>query len=230
MVETLTLKAQRRSDTGKGVARKLRSDGQIPAVIYGHGRDPESLTITQAELDKVLSGSGGSIVLELKIGNKKTRALIREVQRHPTRLNVLHVDFLEVHAGELLTLKTPIRLIGSPEGVRNQGGVLDQIMRELEIRVFPRNLPEFVEVDVDALTVGHSIHVRDIEVLDAEVLDDPDATVCTVVAPRVEVEAVEVPEEEEEELLEPELIRKAKAEEEDEGAGEAGGESTEKKE
>jgi large subunit ribosomal protein L25 len=116
-------------------------------------------------------------------------------------------------------------MVGSPDGVRNQGGVLDQVLREVEIRVLPRNMPEFIEVDVTDLTVGRSLHVSDIVVADAEILEDPDSTVCTVVAPRVEVEAVVVAEEEEEEGLEPELIRKPRAEGETEEESESGGSS-----
>lgn len=228
MAESLTLNAERRSTTGKGAAREMRRNGNVPAVVYGHGQEAEPLTIAQAECERVLAGVGGTTVIELKVGSKKLRALIREVQRHPTRRDVLHIDFLEIHAGEMLTVSTPIRLVGSPEGVRSQGGVLDQILRELEIKVLPKNLPEFVEVDVTELTVGHSVHVRDIEVPDAEVLDDPDSTVCTVVPPRVEVAEVEEAEELEEEMAEPELIRKAK-EEEAEG-GEEGGQGSGEKE
>jgi large subunit ribosomal protein L25 len=219
MAQSVTLKVEPRSATGTGAARELRRRGEIPGVIYGHGREPESLKIPQAELEKMLAGAGGSTVIELKLGTKKVQALVREIQRHPTRLNIMHVDFLEVHAGEQLTVRSPIRLVGSPEGVRNQGGVLDQIMRELEIRVLPKNMPDHIDVDVQHLTVGHSIHVRDIAVPDAEVLEDLDATVCTVVPPRVvEAEPVVVPEEEVEEMLEPELIRKPRVEgEADEG-------------
>lgn len=212
------LHAEKRNETGKGIARALRRNDEVPAVIYGHGRAPEALKVSRAELDKVLAVAGASTVVELKLGSKKIKTLVREVQRHPTRLDVLHVDFLEIHAGEKLTVRAPIRLVGSPEGVRSQGGVLDQVLRDVEIRVLPSNLPEFIELDVTSLTVGHSLHVSDISVPDAEILDDPDSTVCTVVPPRVEVEPVVVLEEEEEEALEPELIRKPRAEEEAEEA------------
>ncbi len=212
------LNAEKRNETGKGIARALRRGDEIPAVIYGHGRAPEALRVSRAELEKVLAVAGASTVVELKLGGKKLKTLIREVQRHPTRLDVLHVDFLEIHAGEKLTVRAPIKLVGSPEGVRSQGGVLDQVLRDVEIRVLPSNLPEFIELDVTSLTVGHSLHVSDIKVPDAEILDDPDSTVCTVVPPRVEVEPVVVIEEEEEEALEPELIRKPRAEEEAEEA------------
>ena len=218
MVQTNVLNAEKRNETGKGIARALRRGDEIPAVIYGHGRAPEALRVSRAELEKVLAVTGASTVIELKLGGKKLKTLIREVQRHPTRLDVLHVDFLEIHAGEKLTVRAPIKLVGSPEGVRSQGGVLDQVLRDVEIRVLPSNLPEFIELDVTSLTVGHSLHVSDIKVPDAEILDDPDSTVCTVVPPRVEVEPVVVIEEEEEEALEPELIRKPRAEEEAEEA------------
>ncbi len=228
MAQSVALEVGPRNETGTGAARALRRRGEIPAVIYGHGREPESLTVPQAALEKMLAGARGSTVIELQLGTKKVQALVREIQRHPTRLDIMHVDFLEVHAGEILTVRSPIRLVGSPEGVRNQGGVLDQIMRELEIRVLPRNMPDHIDVDVQHLTVGHSIHVRDIAVPDAEILDDPDATVCTIVPPRVvEAERVVVPEEEVEEMLEPELIRKPRVEEEVVGGA---GKSTEPEE
>ena len=218
MVQTNVLNAEKRNETGKGIARALRRGDEIPAVIYGHGRAPEALKVSRAELEKVLAVAGASTVVELKLGGKKLKTLIRGVQRHPTRLDVLHVDFLEIHAGEKLTVRAPIKLVGSPEGVRSQGGVLDQVLRDVEIRVLPSKLPEFIELDVTSLTVGHSLHVSDIKVPDAEILDDPDSTVCTVVPPRVEIEPVVVIEEEEEEALEPELIRKPRPEEEAEEA------------
>jgi len=187
-------------------------------VVYGHGRDAEALQIAQIDLEKALAAVHGTTVIKLKVGNKTSSALIQEVQRHPTRSQILHVDLLEIHKGEKITVRPPIRLIGSPDGVRNQGGVLDQILRELEIRVLPKDLPDHIEIDVTELMVGQSIHVSDLEVPNAEILTDEHATICTVVAPRVEAEAGELAEEEEEELGEPELIRKAKEDEEAEAA------------
>ncbi len=214
MAESLVLDATKRSESGKSAARQIRREGNIPAVLYGHGRDPELLTISGMQFEKAVASVSGMRIIKVKVGSKTSRALIQEVQRHPTRAQVLHVDFLEVHKGERITVKPPIRLVGSPEGVRNQGGVLDQILRELEIRVLPKDLPDRIEVDVTDLMVGHSIHVRDVEVPDAEILIDLDATICTVVPPRVEAEPVaEELAEEVEEAGEPELIRKAKEEE-----------------
>ncbi len=222
MEDALILEATARTESGKSAARQLRRDGSIPAVLYGHGAAAEHLTITQMALEKALAAVSGTTVIQIKVGDRTARALIREIQRHPTRSQILHVDFLEVRAGEKLTVRPPIRLVGSPEGVRNQGGVLDQIMRELEIKVLPKDLPDHIDVDVTELTVGSSLHVSDIEVANAEILEDPSATVCTVVAPRVEAEPEAVVEEEEEETGEPELIRKPK----EEGGEEADGETT----
>lgn len=213
MADSLTIDAQKRTESGKSAARQLRRDGSIPAVLYGHGREPESLSIALADFERTLASVHGTTVIKLKVGNKTSSALIQEVQRHPSRPQILHVDFLEVHKGEKLTVRPPIVLVGSPEGVRNQGGVLDQILRELEIRVLPKDLPDHIEVDVTKLTVGHSIHVRDINVPEADILTDRNTTICTVVAPRVEAEAVAVAAEEEVEVGEPELIRKVKEEE-----------------
>ncbi len=215
MKETVTLSAERRQDTGKGVARKLRASGRIPAVIYGHGREPESLTLSRVDLDKVLHRiAGGSTIIDLHVEGAPVQALIREVQRHPTRKIVHHVDFYEVHAGEKLSLDVPVALLGSPDGVRNGGGVLEQFLREITIEVLPRHIPERIEVDVTDLRIGDSVHVSDVSVENAKILDDPSTTLCTVVPPRVEAEPV-VEIEEEEEPAEPELIRKPREEEEE---------------
>jgi len=218
MAQTVSLNAERRSTSGTGAARKLRQAGMVPAVVYGHGRETESLTLNLADLEKALQGASGSTIIELSVDGTPLRALIREIQRHPTRKTVSHVDFLEIHAGEKITLDVPLLLVGTPEGVRNAGGVLEQFLRDVEIEVLPRDIPERIEVDVSALEIGDSLHVSDLSVENAEILAEADQTICTVVPPRVE--EVAVPEvAEEEEAAEPELIRKAKDEEE--GAEEA---------
>ncbi|NIM48446.1 MAG: 50S ribosomal protein L25 [Gemmatimonadales bacterium] len=214
MAQTVTLNAERRSGTGTGAARQLRRQGQIPAIIYGHGRQSEALAVAQMDLDKVLHDITGATVIELALDGHPVRVLIREIQRHPTKKTVTHVDFYEIHAGEKITLGVPVNLVGSPDGVRNAGGVLEQFLREIEIEVLPQHIPERIDVDVTELGVGSSLHVEDVMVANAKILTDPETTVCTVVPPRVEeappVEVVE----EEEEVAEPELIRKPKAEEE----------------
>ncbi len=221
MAQTITLKAEARSTKGKGAARQLRAQGKVPAVVYGHGRTPESLILSASDLEKALTGvSAESTLVDLKIGRQRVKTLIREVQRHPTRSEITHVDFLEIHADEKIRLSVPIHLEGSPDGVRNAGGVLDQVLREIEIEVLPRDIPERFTLDVTELGVAKSLHVRDIALGDLTVLTDRDATVCTVIPPRVEEEVAEPAEVAPEEAEEPELIRKPKAEEEGEASDE----------
>jgi large subunit ribosomal protein L25 len=213
------LSATPRDGTGKGAARSLRAQGKIPAVIYGHGREPQSLAIETRELEKLLSKiSAESTVIELSMDGKSARTLIREIQRHPFKRQILHVDFQELVAGEKVTVRIPIVLTGIPEGVRQDGGILDQVMRELEIEVDPANIPNHVEVDVNPLHIGDSVHVRDIALPEGvELVGESDSTVCVVSAPRAVVETV-APTEEAEVVAEPEVIGKAKKEEEEEEA------------
>jgi large subunit ribosomal protein L25 len=212
------LSASARDIGGKGVARKLRSEGRIPAVVYGHGREPQPLSINSRELDRLLDHiAAEATVIDLDIDGKPARTLIREIQRHPFKRQILHVDFQELVAGEKISVRLPIILVGVPDGVRLDGGILDQTMRELEVEVDPSNIPNHVDIDVTKLTIGSSIHVRDITLPEGvEVLDDGDASVCVVSAPRAAVEAV-VAEETEAVAAEPEVIR-AKKPEEDEGS------------
>jgi large subunit ribosomal protein L25 len=212
------LSAQARGNGGKGVARKLRGDGRVPAVVYGHGRDPQALSINTRELERLLDHiSAENTVIDLDIDGKASRTLIREIQRHPFKRQILHVDFQELVAGEKVTVRLPIVLIGVPDGVRMDGGILDQTMRELEVEVDPSSIPNHVELDVTKLTIGSSVHVSDLSLPEGvEVLDDPDASVCVVSAPRAVVEAAPV-EEGAEVVAEPEVIR-AKKPDEDEGS------------
>jgi large subunit ribosomal protein L25 len=212
------LSAQARDKGGKGVARKLRSEGRIPAVVYGHGRDPQALSIPTRELERLLDHiSAESTVIDLDIDGKGSRTLIREIQRHPFKRQILHVDFQELVAGEKITVNIPVILVGVPDGVRMDGGVLDQVMRELEVEVDPSNIPNHIDVDVTKLTIGTSVHVRDITLPEGvESMDDGDATICVVSAPRAAVEETAAAAEGEA-TAEPEVIR-AKKPEEDEGA------------
>jgi len=216
MAQQANLQAASRTATGKGAARSLRRDGKVPGVIYGHGREAEAVTIDKSALNKMLIGiSAGTTILDVAVdGRAPVKALIREIQRDSLRpAEIIHLDLYEVRSDEEITLAVPIRLIGVPDGVRNFGGVLDHVLRELEVEVLPSNIPDHVDLDVTALTIGHSLFVRDVKVENAKVLNDPDTPICTVVAPRTEEAPAVV---EEVATTEPELIRKPKAEDEDE--------------
>lgn len=206
---TATLNASSRAETGKGASRKIRQAGNIPAVIYGHGRDPQSLVMNARETERLLKGiATSSTVIELSIDGKVARTLIREIQRHPFKRTVLHIDFQELVAGETVTVKCPIVYVGTPEGVRLEGGLLDQIMHELTIEVDPSNIPNHIDVDVSGLKLGKSMHVSDIKVpAGIKIADDAGSTVCVCSAPKVQADAAPA-----DGAAEPELIRKPKPE------------------
>ena len=215
---TATLTATPRTGTGTGVARKLRSSGQVPAIIYGHHREPQPLALDARELEKLLEHiSAESTVIELNADGRQLRTLIREIQRHPFKRQILHVDFQELVAGEKITVRVPIVVTGTAAGVR-EGGILDHTMRELEIEVDPVNMPSHIEVDVSELTLGHSIHVGDLKLpAGVTVLDDPEASIVVLSTPKVQVEETPAAAEGAEAAtpVEPEVIRKAKDEDEE---------------
>jgi large subunit ribosomal protein L25 len=216
MAQQASLQVASRTATGKGAARSLRREGKVPAVIYGHGREAEPVTVETSVLNKMLVGiSAGTTILDVAVdGRAPVKALIREIQRDSLRpAEIIHLDLYEVRSDEEITLEVPVHLVGVPDGVRNFGGVLDHVLRELEIEVLPSDIPEHVELDVTALTIGHTLFVRDIQIPKARILNDPDTPICTVVAPRTEEAPAVV---EEVATTEPELIRKPKAEAEDE--------------
>ncbi len=221
MAQQVTLQAQSRRSKGKGAARTLRRAGIIPAVIYGHNREAESLSLTETAVTKLMTTITTSTILDVAVDDRApVKALIREIQRNPVRpADILHLDLYEVRADEKITLAVPIHLVGIPDGVRNFGGVLDHAMRELDIRVFPADIPERVDLDVTALAIGHSLFVRDVQLAKVEILNDPSLPICSVVAPRAE--EVVAPVAEAVAVAEPELIRKAKSEEELAAEGEA---------
>jgi len=221
MAQIVQLNAEPRAAARKKGAKGVRNAGLVPAVIYGRGREPQTLSVGGVELGRLLERiAPESTIVDLTVGGQTVKALIREVQRHPLKPGVVHIDFQEIHADEKLRLEIQVHLTGIPEGVRNQGGTLDQVLRTVEIEVLPADIPERVELDVTALTIGRSVHVSDLVIPNAEVLTDAELTVATVTAPRVEEEAVAPAAEGVEAAVtaaastEPEVIKKGKVEEE----------------
>ena len=225
MAENATLKATLRSETGKGAARRMRREGRIPAVVYGRDEDTHSLSLDAHEFEMLVKQhSLDTTLIELHIegGKKKNkvRTLVVEVQSHPYRPEVLHVDFQQIHAGERVTVEVPILLEGTAEGVR-EGGVLQHIMHVVEVECPVESIPESFSVDVSGLNIGDSIHLSELVVPEeAELLADLERTICTVAAPTV----LELPEEEEE-AEEPELVGELEGEEAEAEAGEEAEES-----
>lgn len=197
--DQVTLSAAMRSDTGKGAARQLRRDGCIPAVVYGRGETSTHLTLQADEVDKLLGRiSAATTVIGLEMGPKKTQqVLIREVQRHPFKPDILHIDFFHIREDEKIRVAVPVHLDGRSEGVE-AGGILQQIRHELQIECLPGDIPESFHVDVTSLVIGDSLHIGDLDTGSVAVLEDADLTICTVVHPTI----ITVEEEEVEEGLE----------------------------
>lgn len=212
---SVPFKASRRADTGKGVARKLRATGQVPAIIYGHAREPQALQLEAHALTLLLEKHPyQSTVIALEVDGKTSNTLIREIQKHPFKKQILHVDFQELVAGEKVAVNIPLVIVGTSIGVRLNAGILTQVMSELACRVDPANIPSRIEVDVTNVNIGGSVHVSDLTIPEGvEVLADEGDTVLTVSAPKTSDEA---PAAGEGSAAEPELIRKPKAEEEGE--------------
>lgn len=206
--------ATSRADTGKGVARKLRAAGRIPGIIYGHARAPQPLSLNTRDFTHLLEKvSYATTVFELEVGGTTSNALIREIQRHPFRKEILHVDFQELVAGEKVTVRVPIVYTGASIGVK-EGGIIDQIMHELTIHVDPMQIPNHLAVDITELGIGRSLHVSDLTMPEGvEVLDDENATVCTCGAPKAAEETATTAVEGAV-VAEPEVLTKGKKDEE----------------
>jgi len=221
-----TLSALSRSESGKGPARTLRRAGLIPAVVYGYGEETRACSVNKKELERVITSRGyESTLIELKLDDRKSQnVLIRDVQIHPYRPEVLHVDFLAVHKGEKVKLEVAVRLLGEAPGVK-EGGIMEHLRHEVEIRCIPSKIPEALEFDISELGIGDGVTVGDLTVLeDVEILTDLSATIASIVPPTVHKveEPVEGLEELEEEAAEPELVGRGKAAEEEEAPQEEG--------
>ena len=186
------LKAEPRDGAGKGVARKLRADGRIPAVLYGHGKDAQPLSVDARDLFHLLHGAaGGNVLIDLVIDGKKTMAMPREVQRDHVRGQYLHVDFLEVRRDEKVTVDVPIHLVGEAAGVK-VGGVLEHHLWDLKVEVLPQNLPDAIEADISRLDVNDSLRVADLDISDdITVLVPGEEAIAAVVPPQAREVAAE---------------------------------------
>ena len=208
---TVALKAQSRKETGKGVARSLRRQSQIPAVFYGREVEPVPLALDVREVERLISSAAGeNVLIDLKIDNdgsaQSHRAMIKEIQVDPVKQTILHVDFYAISMDKKISLEVPITLIGDAAGV-SEGGILQQVGRTIEVSCLPDQIPDAVEVDVSNLDIGDSLHVSDLQVPGGiEILAEERLTIATVVPPvkeeEIEPEMPELEEEEGEEVEE----------------------------
>jgi large subunit ribosomal protein L25 len=225
------LETERRDDHGKGVARKLRAAGRVPAVFYGHGQATVPLSVDAREMFHVLHSAGGSnVLLDLIVDGKPHLAMPREVQRDHIHNKLIHVDFLAVSRTEKIAVDVPVVEVGDSIGIK-EGGVVEHHLRDLHVESLPQDVPEHIEVDITNLNIGDMIHVRDVVVpAGVTILTNPDDAVLSVITPaalRVEAE-LGLPGEEPPEVVEEPLAEGEEAPvEEGEGApaAEEGGES-----
>lgn len=212
MASSATLKAALRQSAGKGTARKLRASGQVPAVLYGHGEKPRPLAVNAHDLGLLINSINvENTLVRLDIeGEGLQDVLLREVQMHPYKPEALHVDFFHVNARETLHVKIPVRLTGTPVGVHTDGGILDQVLYDLDVECLPGNIPDGVEIDVSNLTLGESVRVGDVPAREGvRFLQDADLPIASVVSSaRGESEAAE-----DEIPAEPEVLKARKGDE-----------------
>ena len=181
-----------REGRGKGVARKLRAVGRIPAVCYRRNAEPIAVSLDPQELDRVLrkASSGMNTLLDLSVAGggdfDGRQVLVKEIQRDAITGAYLHADLYAVDLMQTIHVSVPIKIEGSAIGVTQDGGILDNATRELDVECLPNAIPEEFSVDVSKLEIGDSIHVRDLEIPEGvEILNDPDVSIVSVVAPAV---------------------------------------------
>ncbi len=189
----IVLEAQVGRTSGSSAARRLRREGLVPGTVYGHGTDPVSVAIVARDLRNALSGEAGTnALLSLRAGSKTYLTLARELQRHPVRGSVTHVDFQIVRRDQVISAEVPVNLVGEALEVQHGDGMVEQQLFTLPVRAFPADIPNFVELDISGLTIGAFLRVADLRLPESVTIDiDPEATVAAGLPPRLEV--VEAP-------------------------------------
>lgn len=202
MTKKTVLKAQPRSDTGKEAARRLRALGRIPAVVYGKEMEARGLSLDLQETEYLFQRIAvENTILDLVVegDDEPIQTLIREIQSYPHKPGLLHVDFLRIQKGVAVELEIPVDLVGVPIGVRDSGGILEQLINEIRVKCIPSMIPEVISLDVSGLAVGDSLHVSDVDLGEGvDLLVDLGRTICSVQVPKVVVVDEEVLDEEEE--------------------------------
>ena len=238
MSETILLNAEPRSDSGKGASRRLRRQGLVPAIVYGGDREPAQISIAHNEFIHELENEAiYTQVIELRVADKKQDVILRDLQRHPYKNKVIHADFYRIDENKPIKVVVPIHVANAEKciGVRGDGGVISQVVTEIEIIALPKNLPEYLEVDALDLHLGETLHLTDIKLPEGVQIvaltyledvediehDDHNVGVLTVFKPREEVIEDEAPEAPEEPEVEGE---EASAEDEESGDEAAGDE------
>ena len=217
-MEIFEIIAEPREDMGKGASRRLRREGKVPGVVYGANKDAASIMVQHNEISRHLENEAFySHILTLQVGKAKEKVVLKDLQRHPYKAVILHLDLLRVDENEKLTMRVPLHFIHEDKciGVKQSGGVISHVMTDVEISCLPNDLPEYIEVDMAEIDIGEGIHLTDLKLPEgseiAALLHGGDAAqiVATVHVPKVVVE------------VEDELVDEAEVEEGDVEAGDA---------
>lgn len=230
-MEEVLLEAQKREDIGTGKANRLRKQSLVPAVVYGEGKKPLNIQLASRDFQHVIAvHKGESFVITLKIKDSSRSedksVLIKQIQHDPVSDEIIHIDFHEISLTKTIRVKVPLVATGEAVGVKQDGGVLDHTMWELEVECLPAQIPESIEVDVSSMKIGDALHIKDLSLPQGvKVLNDPQATVLAVTMPTKEAAPAAEEALAAEAKAEPEVIKEKK--EKVEGAG---GETTAKKE
>ena len=219
----MKVQVKARSDFGSGASKRLRRSGMVPAIVYGGSADSVSVTLDPKEIFKLLrSQAGRNTILSLAIeGGRPDNVILKDLQVDPVKENILHADFQRIAMDQILKVTVPIAIRGDAKGVKTEGGLLDVVMREIEVECLPADIPERIVCDVSELEMHESLRIRDLPTLkNVEVLEDADRVIVHVVAVREEEEEAPVEGEEAEVVAEgaegePEVIAKGKKEEEE---------------
>jgi large subunit ribosomal protein L25 len=199
----ITLATEPRTTRGSRPAGRLRREGKVPAVVYGLGTDTVSVTVPARELQHILAGeSGANTLISLDVDGESVLTLARQIHRHPTRGELVHVDFIRIRRDVAVSAEIPIHLLGEATGVKD-GGLLEQLMFHLTVEAMPGNIPVSIEIDVSELEIGDQLHLDDVKLppgVSTEV--ETDTVVAQVAAPRVAAELEEGEEVEEGEAAE----------------------------
>ena len=186
-MSVIQLKGTRRGSKGKGGARKARAAGQIPGVLYGHKEEPVALAVISREFKTALrTHKGGNAIVNLDLEGQSVTALVRDAQYDPITHEILHLDFQHISLTETIEVSVPVHFTGLAIGVKDGGGILEHIVREVEIRCLPTAIPPSIDIDVTHLNIGESVHVSDIKAEGFTIITDLETTIGTVVPPTVE--------------------------------------------
>ena len=212
----IVVTATNRAETGKNVNRRLRVQGLIPGVLYGAAKKPVPVSVSPKEIGSILrSKTGENTLFDLDLDGSRRTVILKEFQLEPLKGHLLHADFYEVALDKALQVNVHVELVGTPVGVKVQGGIVDWVTRELEVECLPADIPEKITVDISNLEIGKHVRVAEIKAPDkVTILTEPDVVIAHVVAPRAEEEvapAAEAAPAAEGAVAEPEVIKKGKA-------------------